>query len=358
MFLSNLLDSETPTIFELSMADNLADALRPAFEYMLRTIGERYEAAFHLFAWKDELYAAALLLVQRHYLATYDASFAENFYALKRVKIDPTTNAQRPLRPREKLVSLIALALVPYLRGKIFAWHEQATLQQQSQPPSIQNGSNERDDDQVASPRTNSVPKESIVAVAIKNACIKGIPLSFAAVEGMNFLNKVMFLFNKTEHYSPSLWLQGVVLARITGEDMREQALRQELEDSRRGFLSKASSKVFGLLRTGLIASAIIFKVIEWYYSPENATQRETMRGPTLTPPPPLPPTIAPGGVRIPRNPQQCPICHEVRKNPAIASSGLTFCYECIHRFALEHGQCPVTAVPCAPTQIRRIFVS
>jgi len=179
-----------------------------------------------------------------------------------------------------------------------------------------------------------------------------------AAIELWSFCLKFLFIFDRTRHFCPSDWLLGVVIGRVTGEDMRAQMAREELAAKQRGFIMRAFGRFFGLLRTGLVASAILFKVVEWYYSPENQAQREAMEGPALLPPAPMPPTVLPGAASLLRDPRLCPLCHEPRKNPAISSSGVAFCFKCINKFATEHGQCPITGTPCAPDQIRRIFES
>lgn len=62
--------------------------------------------------------------------------------------------------------------------------------------------------------------------------------------------------------------------------------------------------------------------------------------------------------IPIPSDPRLCPICTSSRINPAASSSGFVFCYRCIADKVDEKPSCPVTGLPCAPSQIRRIVES
>ncbi|GBG28334.1 Peroxisome assembly protein 12 [Hondaea fermentalgiana] len=378
MFLSNLLNSPNPTVFELSMAGGLTTALQPAFDYLLVTLGERYATFFRLCAWKDELYYLLLGIIERHYLQVYDACFSENFYALKRVKRAGPQGAQVPLSPRDKLVSLFFVTLIPYLRMKTVKAHEVLAVEaQQEEQQEMQErqrqqreGSSSNDEHvghgqneaamvaRGSSGTSSAVGRRPRLYKRLRQMFLQGVPLTLAGYELWGFYLKILFMFQRTEHFSPPQWLQGIFLARVTGDDMRAQALAEELRDSHRGIVGKIASKGISFLRTALVASALIFKLLEWYYSPENQSQREQNKNAQIIPPPPMPPRPSSMGVGLPRHPRQCPLCHEPRVNPAISSSGIAFCFICIHRHVLEHGACPVTGTPCQVSQIRRIFES
>mmetsp|Transcript_2102 Transcript_2102/g.3944 ORF Transcript_2102/g.3944 Transcript_2102/m.3944 type:complete len:306 (+) Transcript_2102:3564-4481(+) len=303
----------------------------------MQTLGERYEAVFNMFPWKDEIFLALVVVIQRHYLASYGGAFAENFYALKRVKLDEKSGVLADLPNRAKLLSLLSLTLVPYLQTKLVSYREKVLASEEI-------------------PVDGQDAKLSPIHVWLKRALVKGVPLSFAAYETWCFGFKLFFMFNKTRYYSPSHWMQGVIIARLTGDDMRKQMVTEEAAALTRGLLGRIASRCISLLRTALIGSALVFKLVEWYYSPENSLQRETMKGQKIIPPAPPPPIVSARGIRLPRNPHLCPICHETRVNLAVSSSGVAFCYPCIHEYVQEHGECPVTRTPCDVSQIRRIF--
>jgi len=372
------------------MSNGLTTALQPAFDYLLATLGERYEVFFRLCAWKDELYFVLLAFIERHYLAVYDAYFSENFYALKRMKSAGPKGSLAPLGARDKLLSLLLVTIFPYLRMKLVKTHQ--VLAQEAEQDAQQAAATQRRQavgSANAQQAQNTLPQSSLGEVPsagsiassprlapnvnqqyelyagrsklyykLREAFLRSVPLGLAGYELWAFYLKVLFMFQRTEHFSPPQWLQGIVLARVTGDDMRAQMLAEEVRDKTRGLIGKATSKAISFLRTALVASALLFKLLEWYYSPENQSQRESAKGMQIMPPPPMPPQCASAGVGLPRDPRQCPLCHERRVNPAVSSSGLAFCFICIHRFVLEHGRCPVTDTPCQVSQIRRIFES
>jgi hypothetical protein len=107
-------------------------SLQPAFNYVLQIFSERYSWAFKAHAYKDESFALLLLFIEHHFLSRSHASFAENFYGLKRAIIVPSTaiaaaaSTDIPettaLTPKHKLGSLVALVFGPYLYSKAAAW--------------------------------------------------------------------------------------------------------------------------------------------------------------------------------------------------------------------------------------------
>jgi hypothetical protein len=103
---------------------------------VLQVLSDRHPWAFRAHAYKDETFALFLLFVEHHFLSRAHASFAENFYGLKRaIVISPTATmaaaaggALPPvpptadLSPKLKLGSLMALVLGPYLHSKASSW--------------------------------------------------------------------------------------------------------------------------------------------------------------------------------------------------------------------------------------------
>lgn len=312
MFLNLALDGSTsPTLFELSMANGLTASLKPAFEYFLGVFAARgHEWAVHTSHRKEEMFLVLMMAVERHYLGTCGASFAENFYGLRRARPDGSD-----LSPKAKLLSLLELTLVPYLR-------------QLSLGPSDY--------------RKLSVYVWSLYEVA---------SLGF----------QTAYLFNHSKFANPLLWLQGVVLARLTAEDMKKLSEKAASEavtwsSNKLRFVLQQSAM---LLRYSVILSAVMFKLVEYYYSPQNRAAREAqdMRrfGPSAVPPPrPLPPQLH--AAHLLANPALCPICGESRTDPALSSSGYCFCFKCIHKYVEQHKSCPITGSPCELLEIRRIF--
>uniref|UniRef100_A0A6S8DRG3 Peroxisome assembly protein 12 n=1 Tax=Aplanochytrium stocchinoi TaxID=215587 RepID=A0A6S8DRG3_9STRA len=345
MFLSNMLVSETPTIFELSMSAGLSHGLKPAFEYLLNSLSENTASTtvFNATVWKDELYTTLILLLERYYLSTYEGTFADNFYGLKRERF--VNNQQQPMRPQDKASTLFLVALLPYFTDKLVKFHAKITQE---------NASFLQQHDEIEN-RNSALRLDTFLTLAFA----KGFPYARALLDSYLLGFQLLFMFNKTRYYSPLLWMQGIIISRLTADDYRNFSTAEELSHKTSTFLSRMSSKFLRFLRTMLIASALGFKLLEWYYSPENISQRESNNGANAghnAVPTPLPPRPSPRGVDVPPNPMLCPLCHEVRKNPAVASSGFAFCFSCIQQYVSEHNECPVTCIPCNVKQIRRIY--
>jgi peroxin-12 len=68
-------------------------------------------------------------------------------------------------------------------------------------------------------------------------------------------------------------------------------------------------------------------------------------------------PQPAAGGVAVPADRTQCPLCRQPRTNPALIPSGYVFCFPCIYAHVESHGQCPVTLAPTAPDAVRKLYI-
>lgn len=313
MILSNLaLDaSSTPTLFELSMANNLASSLRPAFDYVINVFANRgHEWALYANTKKSELFALLVFGVERHYLDEYESSFAENFYGLKRT----TSNGQR-LTKMNKISSLLEVVLLPYLRSK----------------------SHERQ--------------------------IRSVNHAWAVYELVNLVYQLAYLFNRSKYFTPLLRLQRIVVARITGDDVKrfnEKAAAASVTWSanKMRFLVQGFTSA---IKYSIIFSVVILRVYEHYNSPESRASREAQQrrfGGLTAPPPPYPPKILPEASQLLVDPRLCPLCGEVRDNPALSTSGYCFCFKCIHRYVEQHHRCPVTGTPCGLLDIRKIYIA
>ena len=85
--LRGTFDDQKPSLFELLSEQQLNSLLPPTLRYLLTVATHRYPRyllrALNSF---DELYALAMLVVERHYLRTRGGGFTEHFYGLKREK--------------------------------------------------------------------------------------------------------------------------------------------------------------------------------------------------------------------------------------------------------------------------------
>ncbi|KAG8682271.1 ubiquitin-protein ligase peroxin 12 [Ceratobasidium sp. 395] len=131
------LDPNRPSLLELVAQDQLRDTLQPALKYILAVFAQQYPRyLIRIVNYFEEFYSLLMLVVERHYLKVYGASFAENFYGMKRRRT-PTVETVRvnaaldEISPHEKLQtkdihrSLLFLVGVPYLRSKAHQYYEE-----------------------------------------------------------------------------------------------------------------------------------------------------------------------------------------------------------------------------------------
>lgn len=107
--------STRPTYFEVFAADRLTPSLKAALIYSLSVVGQRRSWAQHLLAWEEEVFAGALLLLNRHSLLAQDALFSEALYGMKRCLVrDPSARVER----WRLYLSLVVDTMVQYLLAK------------------------------------------------------------------------------------------------------------------------------------------------------------------------------------------------------------------------------------------------
>jgi peroxin-12 len=326
MFFSNLLntsDTKQPTIFELSMASSLSTSLQPGFDYALAVLAQEGLGSWSMSAYKfrDEVFLGLMILVERHHLQQYGGSFAENFYGLKRVM---TSGA--PLSPLLKLTSLVELTLIPYLLRKLITKIREAESRQRN--------------------TTTTAAEEDILILKPLLGLYELIHLGF----------QLTFLFGKSEFYTPLQWIQRIIVTRVTPSDLQKAPTVANDYWNQASMLQKGIYVLQRTLHWSFVASAVFFKLMEFYMSPENRAARESQlrkRSTIIPPPMPIPPLPQ---IILPARSDLCPICGQIRTNPTLSSSGYCFCYSCISQYVEQNNKCPVTGIACTTSQLRRIF--
>jgi len=341
-------------------------SLKPAMRYLFEILSQRHPWLEPAFVYNDEMFAMFVLAIEYSFLKKHDASFAENFYGLKREKhvpgrkgpgASPTNNGNSSLENAQRRSSLFFLVVVPYLKSKLDALYSQ--LEGPVTPMGrlfarTDTGHNE-------SARTSSA------GTTFRRMFTRVYPFVHAAYEGSLFLYQLLYLLEYTPFYTPWLNIQRLRIRRLTRTDMEriahsESELRRRAETARSqggrsltGLLTRvapAFHRAVDYTKYALVASVIVFRVLEWWYAAEQSTPMRSMP----IPPPPDPPKPAAQGLRMPRDRRICPICERIRTNSTVASSGLVFCYPCIYRYVQEHNKCPVTFQPCSLDQLRKLY--
>jgi len=315
----------------------------------------------------EEFYAFLMFFVERHYLRKYGASFAENFYGLKRRR-RPLIETERAraavggipaeekLGAREIRRSLLFLVGVPYLRAKARDYFEE-----------LGGGIDTDILEDVSDARRIQALTDQSIKGRFRRAYRATYPWLNTGFELWQFVFNVAYLFDQTPYYRPWLSWIGVDLRRLGVDDFRlpngvlksSSTKPPESVQAAIGRFILSSPRLFLDSLKVLLPTAIFFiKFLEWWYSPSSPARSLTASPMGLAIPPPkmLPPH--PKGLQVDNTKYgQCPICRESINNATALPSGYVYCYKCVYDHVEKHGRCPVTLLPARVWQLRKILV-
>ncbi|KAH8198994.1 hypothetical protein TruAng_006823 [Truncatella angustata] len=377
--LRGTFDDQKPSLFEILSEQQLNTLLPPTLRYLLTVLTQRYPRyllrALNSF---DELYALAMLLVERHYLRTRGGSFTENFYGLKREKAlaaeipRASTAASGIVRDTLKLANadiwknLAVIIGIPYLKRRLDESHE-------IEAPRALLGAN------YTRMPANPTVKQRILYYYkwfIRNVYPSVHAGYCFAVLAFN----LAYLFDGSKYHSPLMWLIGTRVRRMNGADYK--AL-EELDKPRPGQLPAAGLSMFhprtlgprilGSLSMVLPMSIFALKFLEWWYASDFAKQLTRKAAENLELPPPVVSGLPASGSRSskkaadaddkpkvdndaregdvdsapiatpsllpiytvlpPKESDLCPICDNEIQTATACQTGVVYCYSCIHRW-------------------------
>ncbi|KAG7171608.1 Peroxisome assembly protein 12-like [Homarus americanus] len=266
---------DRPSIFDVVAQDGLMSTLQPAVKHIMKVIAESNP--------------------EKHgwCLKYSGASFAENFYDLKRVQLKANGSIKPLTLSNETYTkSLLALGAFPYLR---------------SQMDSVYQDIQEKDADGRLS--------EEGWKVKIQKVVLKVWPLLHLSWELLTLIYYIRYLIGRSRFHSPLLLLTGVRLANLDKEDY-------EIIDARAEQLLSFTN-VRSLQDLG-----------QWLMEQTAGIQSIS-------------------GLKT----EDCPICFKTRKQDTVLSvSGYVFCYSCILPYVRRENKCPVTGYPASTTQVIRIY--
>ncbi|KAG0294449.1 ubiquitin-protein ligase peroxin 12 [Dissophora globulifera] len=383
-FMSNLgggSQADRPSLFELIAQDKMREMLEPALRYVIAVYAQRYPRyLIRIVNRYEEFYAFLMFFVERHYLREYGASFAENFYGLKRVRaprivkqpkvtIDdesvatqaaaaagPSIPGSNKLRERDIKKSLFFLIGLPYIKSKLDEYYEK-----------VSGGEAARLFGDEFTEEEEDLTGQSL-AVRSKAAVIKvfkrGYPYVNAVYQLAILAHYIGYLYNKTPFYSPWLRLIGIEVKRMSAADYRE--IQQKAKSAPRkpasSLVESIKNNVLGLLsgsldflKVLLPMSIFFFKFLEWWYQSDYYKKASTA-GDTAEVPPPERIKPHPEGLPMPRAANICPICLKTITNPTALSSGYVYCYPCAYNQVEDHGRCPVTLMRCKTDDLRKLY--
>ncbi|PCH41254.1 hypothetical protein WOLCODRAFT_137274 [Wolfiporia cocos MD-104 SS10] len=362
-------DPLKPTLFELVAQEQLRDLLQPALKYVLSVFAQQYPRyLLRIVNRHEEFYALLMLLVERHYLRKHGASFAENFYGLKRRRRPlfekerakaavPGVLPEERLRDKDIWRSLVFLIGLPYLRTKAQEYFEDLGGGVQSEVL----------EESLASRQARALTEETL-AGRLRRAYLTFYPILNTGFEAWLLICNIAYLFDQTPFYRPWLAWMGVEIRRFGIDDLRaaQQALRPRLDDTRKrglfsalGQMLRRSPRLLLDSFNVVLPTAIFFiKFLEWWYSPSSPARAlsTSPQGPVVPPPKAAEPH--PQGIPFDRTAYGvCPICHNTFANATALPSGYVFCYRCAYDYVEKRGRCPVTLLPARVWQLRKILI-
>ncbi|KAI0404328.1 putative peroxisome biosynthesis protein (PAS10/Peroxin-12) [Xylaria palmicola] len=375
-------DDQKPSLFELLSEHQLNALLPPTLRYLLTVATHRYPRyllrALNSF---DELYALAMLLVERHYLRTRGGSFTEHFYGLKREKAlqaeIPRAVATAPGIVRETLKlsekdvwkNLAVMVAIPYLKRKLDESHE-------IEAPRALLGTNYT--------RMPSNPTVKQRLMHYYKWFIRNIYPSIHAAYYFSIIAfNLAYLFDNSKFHNPFLWLIGTRMRRMNAADFQAiEALGKPKPGNPPGPTSffnprTMGPKLLGSLSVLLPTSIFALKFLEWWYASDFAKQLSRKATENLELPPPIVPGLSALGAKLqlkksqhaesakegdkqettddclsveaapiatpsllpiltvppPEDSELCPICEGEITTATACQTGFVYCYACIHKW-------------------------
>ncbi|KAJ8313064.1 hypothetical protein KUTeg_010437 [Tegillarca granosa] len=289
-----------PSIFEVLAQDSLMSTIRPALKHAVKVLVESRPDKFTwLLQYYDEIYTVFDFILQNYYLKFYNASFAENFYGLKRVPLKGPPLKDLPKRIHWK--SLICLVFLPYIKQKLDKLFEDSRYAVNSGQCSQKN-----------------------LLGQLYRAFVSIYPYVHTVWEGSVLWYQMAYMFGKSNWHSPFVKLSEVELRNLEASDLEDKTLSSSTSWDQ----ASGSQKVKILLKKGLNITAVTLST-----SLSHNTDI----------------TTAPLGV--------CPVCMKTRTNDtALSISGYVFCYTCIREYIQQHKCCPVTNYPASSDHLVKLY--
>ncbi|KAF9495724.1 hypothetical protein BDN71DRAFT_1447164 [Pleurotus eryngii] len=360
-------DPLKPSLFELVAQEQLRDLLQPALKYVLAVFAQRYPRyLLRIVNRHEEFYAAIMFFVEKHYLIKHNASFAENFYGLKRRR-RPYIETERAraavggipatekLRNREIWRSLLFLVGLPYLRAKTQDLYEE-----------LGGGVSSDIVDEGLDVRQIRMLTDGSIKGRLRRAFKAIYPWLNGLFELWLLSSNIAYLFDRTPFYRPWLAWIGVDLRRLGMEDFKAANAAMMSKPSvldkgvwvwLKSLIKRSPQLLLDSLRLLLPTAIFFIKFLEWWYSPSSPARSlsKSPLGPTVPPPKMLPPH--PRGIPFDRTQYGvCPICVKSMNNATALPSGYVFCYRCAYDHVEKRGRCPVTLLPTRVWQLRKIM--
>lgn len=258
-----------PSIFEIVAHQSVAAVFRPACQYVIKVLAQKYPEKFtNILSYADEIYLLCDLVLQRHYLNCYNASLSENFYYLKRV--DVSNNGADRLGKKLQYFSLVALVLWPYVKTKVDRLFE-------SQRDTII-----RDGIQDSSAQS----KLSMAFLTI-------YPYIHFTLQSVSAIYQLGYTLNLLNHQSPVFHVLKMQLVRANSDDLlgfhlSRFATSKSFWQRCVSFPGYVLEKAIKFVTTVMPAVIFFLQFVEWWYSTDHEMTSSVMNLP-IPPPPQMP---------------------------------------------------------------------
>eukprot|EP01006_Ploeotia_vitrea_P006104 TRINITY_DN12281_c0_g1_i1.p1 TRINITY_DN12281_c0_g1~~TRINITY_DN12281_c0_g1_i1.p1 ORF type:complete len:330 (-),score=36.28 TRINITY_DN12281_c0_g1_i1:10-999(-) len=314
------LQSELPTFFELYTQEFLSQALPQALQWALKSLAVSFPSVWKIAKNPEEWSHLIWLACEYHFVVNYDATFAENFYSIRRWKIGPDGKRHR-LSHADHLYTMFSEVGLSYISTKLKGWNTEYLEQLENEVHSSERSTGLQ------------VQKKKLLNLFHKKL--------YRYLRCMFELTQLWFslryIFKKSKYYSLLLWFRGITLHRLTMKDM--QTWQQD-----------GGMKLMNGSRLAMLVAFILWSVGEWWWAPKK---KEGDTNDPIPPPPPKPKVVR----GLPIDDSLCKQCLKPMVNATqCVPSGFVFCYTCIQSYVSEHHKCPVTNIAASPECLRRIF--
>lgn len=375
---SNQLDLKKPTIFELALCSQIDNLLTPSVRFLLAHYTHRYpRLLIRILNNFDELNLIVRSFIEYQYLKSWNSTFIEKFYGIKRTNklltndlddTTKTTNLKR-LKPFQIFISLIDSVGISYIDNKLQLYHDKLV-------PEFLMNSNVTDISE--KPENQNISFKILcfinqVKKLIKTLFFKYYPTAKLIMKLMTLMLNILYIADKTSSTTIIQWLSNIAYERITNIDHHRidsgsssetiqleslnvpPTLTSVIVSNLKSMVTPIRKIAWTTTDTILPISIFTLKFLEWYNSQNNLLKNDDNSHQDI----PIVPSIV--SLDILQDEEErakyitstsdesvCRICNDTIHNPAVIETGYVFCYKCIYEYLRDQqkdkgGRCPVS---------------
>ena len=276
------LSDNRPTIFEVVAEESMANVLKPAVSYALKVLATSNPDRWSwLWRFGDELHVFLDYIVQNYYLKNFNGSISENFYSLKRVRINGVEIKEGSLSTSERYLSLLMLVGVPYGKLKLDQLFERVR------------------EENVSGMLSSYSSRKRSYLLHLKRIFIYVYPFVHFTWETIFLCYYFLYIFKFSQAHSPLLHVIGLSLQRLARQDiLRHSSVKnvsQRLASGktvaeRVAAITGSVSSILGtVLTSGLPVVIFFLKFMDWWYSSDHDGATRSVTQLPIPPPPPQP---------------------------------------------------------------------